>query len=102
MVPSKFGDKIIRKYVTCFMFLLSPDLYSDQMTDHLSQSCTGEQGGYESSSYSFVGVSEQGSLADADDVSEHALAQTGVFPDDTLVILAFCSKINSSRQILSQ
>jgi hypothetical protein len=47
-------------------------------------------------------VSEQGSLADADDVSEHALAQTGVFPDDTLVILAFCSKFNSSRQILSQ
>jgi len=63
-------------------------LYSDQMTD-LSQTCTGEQGGYESSSYSFVGVSEQGSLADVDatdDVSEHAFAQTGVFPDDTLVI----------------
>ena len=83
-------------------FFLSPDLYSDQMTDHLSQSCTGEQGGYESSSYSFVGVSEQGSLADADDVSEHAIAQTGVFPDDTLVISVFCSKVNSSRQILSQ
>ena len=64
------------------MLYLSSDLTSDQMTDHI---CTGEQGGYESSSYSFVGVSEQGSLADADDVSEHAIAQTGVIPDDTLV-----------------
>jgi len=71
------------------------------MTDHLSQSCTGEQGGYESSSYSFVGVSEQGSLADADDVSEHALAQTGVFPDDTL---ANIEPINSDgkSEVVSQ
>ena len=50
----------------------------------------GENGGYESSSYSFVGVSEQGSIPDlVEDASEHAIAQTGVFPDDTLVINPF-------------
>ena len=75
------------------------------MTD-LSQTLPGEQGGYESSSYSFVGESEQGSLADvADeaDVSEHAIAQTGVFPDDTLVILFYFSKfVKPCRRISNQ
>ena len=57
-------------------------------------SMNGEQGD-DSSSYSFVGVSEQGSSQDlGEDLaemheSEHAIAQPGVFPDDTLVTLLF-------------
>lgn len=60
-------------------------------------SMNGEHGD-DSSSYSFVGVSEQGSSQEdlGEDLaeeheheSEHAIAQPGVFPDDTLVTPLF-------------